>query len=212
MRVLDWFQNLKDDYDEHRGTRLDDKKVDRFHETPAHTWTRFTIRLLQFSFGVTIVGIYTKHLVDEHSQHKPEAMSFLYSIVYAAVSSIMAIILGLPWTRRHKGTFPIDWMFFVLWIVVFSTLAHLCFGHSADTRDAMQGTSAVLLKNALWVDLVNVGLWLTSAIVTSIHYRHYRRWSEHLYIENKEYADKYRKQREKKRDASAGTTAADGDP
>lgn len=78
---------------------------------------------------------------------------------FAAVTALVYLIPMVP----HRLLFPWDTILFILWVAVFGL-----FG-SMYIHENPEGDSGVKrMKNAVWVDLINMLLWLLSAVAGAV--------------------------------------------
>lgn len=133
---------------------------------------RWVVRGLQFVLGLVIVGLYGHRVDKQHraaeenggSHFSPE---WVFGLIVAGLSCITAVAFAVaaPFgavSNRCKTArlFSWDLTLFLLWIVVFGIFAGI-FLHR-DNDDSYKGSSTVVEKGAVWVDLVNAILWLVS--------------------------------------------------
>lgn len=131
---------------------------------PLKAWEnipRMVVRGLQALLAVVIVGIYGHRVADALS---PE---WIYGLVVAGLSFVTAVAFAIaaPFgavTNRCKThrLFTWDLVIFLLWIVVFGIFADI-FLHRHDDNP-YKGSSTIVEKAAMWIDLVNAILWLIS--------------------------------------------------
>ncbi|POS75271.1 hypothetical protein DHEL01_v206328 [Diaporthe helianthi] len=142
---------------------------------PLKAWEnipRWVVRGLQFILGLVIVGLYghrvqkQRHAAQENDDAhvSPE---WVFGLIVAGLSSITAVVFAIaaPFgavSNRCKTArlFSWDLSLFLLWIVVFGILGAI-FLHR-DNDDSYKGSSTIVEKGAVWVDLVNAILWLVS--------------------------------------------------
>lgn len=144
---------------------------------PLKAWEnipRWVVRGLQFVLGLVIVGLYG-HRVDKQHRDAQEnggshfSPEWVFGLIVAGLSSITAVVFAVaaPFgavSNRCKTSrlFSWDLTLFLLWIVVFGIFGGI-FLHR-DSDDSYKGSNTTVEKSAVWVDLVNAILWLTSGI------------------------------------------------
>ncbi|ROW13559.1 hypothetical protein VPNG_04410 [Cytospora leucostoma] len=131
---------------------------------PLRAWEnvpRMVVRGLQFLLGIVIVGIYGNRVSDGLS---PE---WVYGLAVAGISCVTAVAFAIaaPFgavSKKFKThrLFTWDLAIFVLWIVAFGIFAGI-FLHR-DSKNSYKGSSTIVEKAAMWIDLVNAILWLVS--------------------------------------------------
>ncbi|KAK3629043.1 hypothetical protein LTR56_018279 [Elasticomyces elasticus] len=140
---------------------------------------RIALRFLQLVFAITVAGLYAPdlHLLRQAQDPKHEDHVFVYSRwVFAEVVAILSIITVLvyavPFIKSWWG-FAWDWCLFILWTALFGVFARVFipFPGSADGyADPKDPTIPIIIrmKHAVWIDLVNMLLWLITAIYTTV--------------------------------------------
>ena len=92
-----------------------------------------------------------------------------FAEVTASLSAITALLYLIPFICRIPLLFIWDTILFILWVAVFGIFGNLYIKANA------QGDSGILrMKHAVWVDLVNMLLWLISAIGMAIFWVKHR--------------------------------------
>ena len=119
---------------------------------------RLIIRILQFVMGLTVIGLYAHDLRKASEAHVPANRNWVYAVVVGTLSCVTSLIFLIPILKA--------WMFFawdaflwLLWIILFGIFGKLFIGEKADGDKGIQR-----MKNAVWIDLINVVLWLSTAI------------------------------------------------
>ena len=141
---------------------------------------RFICRGLQFLFAIIVCGFYGNRVDserrDDDSGFSVEWMFALLVAGFSAVTAIFFVVVvplsALPFigsrlkiTKTYKA-FVWDAILFVAWIVVFGLFAVIFLGRDSD--DKFKGASTGAMKTAVWVDLVNAILWLSSAVYGAV--------------------------------------------
>lgn len=131
---------------------------------PLRAWEsipRMVVRGLQFILGIVIVGIYGNRVSDGLS---PE---WAYGLVVAGLSSATAVVfaiaapLGAASDRfKTHRLFAWDLIIFIAWIVAFGIFAGIFLHRDSDNK--YKGSSTIVEKAAMWIDLVIAVLWLIS--------------------------------------------------
>jgi uncharacterized membrane protein YbhN (UPF0104 family) len=79
------------------------------------------LRLLQLGSAAIVAGIVGKYLHDADEANVNPADRFIYTIVVASFSLLASLILLIPFTASLT-LFPLDFLFFILWIASFGLL------------------------------------------------------------------------------------------
>ncbi|KAK5727432.1 hypothetical protein LTR15_003328 [Elasticomyces elasticus] len=134
---------------------------------------RIFLRFLQLVFAVTIAGLYAVNLQDVKRAHKAneEEGVFIYSRwVFAEVVAILSIITVLvyavPFIKSAWG-FAWDWCLFVLWTALFGLFAKPFIHIPAATYPKSDQPFIRRMQSAVWLDLINMLLWLVTAIYST---------------------------------------------
>jgi H+/Cl- antiporter ClcA len=92
-----------------------------------------------------------------------------FAEVTASISAVTALLYLIPFICRIPLLFIWDTILFILWVAVFGIFGNLYIKANA------QGDSGILrMKHAVWIDLVNMLLWLISAIAMAIFWVKHR--------------------------------------
>ncbi|KAK5724929.1 hypothetical protein LTR17_013418 [Elasticomyces elasticus] len=138
---------------------------------------RIFLRFLQLVFAITVAGLYgvDLHMVRD-AQAQDTSHTFVYSRwVFAEVVAILSIITVLvyavPFIKSWWG-FAWDWCLFILWTALFSVFARVFIplpGSANSYPDPKAPIVPIIIrmKHAVWIDLVNMLLWLITAIYTT---------------------------------------------
>lgn len=144
----------------------------------AFTIPRLIFRVLQFVFGLVVIGMYGNRVDNDRKAGKAQSAAWVYAVFVAGLSCVGSVILlgmffantglkffkqpgGKPLLPSPKALFPFDFLLFILWIAVFGTFAAI---FRTRTDKEYQGTSVRVMKIAVWVDLANCIFWLITGI------------------------------------------------
>lgn len=79
------------------------------------------LRFLQLASAAIVLGIVGAYISDVNKAHGNPADRFVYTIVIASFALLAALILLVPFTASLT-IFPLDFIFFILWIISFGLL------------------------------------------------------------------------------------------
>lgn len=79
------------------------------------------LRILQMAAAIVVMGITSDYVHDVHKAHGNPADRLVYTLVIAVFSIVLAFFLLIPFTATLT-LFPLDFLFFILWIVSFGLL------------------------------------------------------------------------------------------
>ena len=117
------------------------------------------LRFIQFVLALTVLGLYGQDLNSAHKEHKYADSKWVYAEVVGALSALTCIIYMIP-KVKFWWTCAWDGILFILWTAVFGVFAKLYIHANA------QGDGGITrMKHAVWVDLINMLLWLVTAIM-----------------------------------------------
>jgi H+/Cl- antiporter ClcA len=117
------------------------------------------LRFLQFVFAIAVIGLYAQDLNKAHKEAKYTDSKWAYAVAVASLSAFTALVYMIP---KLKFWYACGWdtILFVLWAAVFGIFGKLYIHANA------QGDGGIKrMKSAVWVDLVNLLLWLVTAVM-----------------------------------------------
>ncbi|KAI0875247.1 hypothetical protein GGS24DRAFT_455973 [Hypoxylon argillaceum] len=127
------------------------------------------LHLAQFVLAVVVIGLYGDDVA--RSEHKGNDIDgrWIYAVVVGSLSAVTAIVFLIPAISRFIAV-PI-WSFaiFVLWVAVFGVFGRLSWSANPDDNIDLQR-----IRIAVWLDLVNVILWLLGTVMLGVEY-----WTSH---------------------------------
>ncbi|KAI9772711.1 MAG: hypothetical protein M1840_000306 [Geoglossum simile] len=126
-----------------------------------HTIPRAVLRLLQFALALTVCGLYGTDIQNGNKHHQSADPKWLYAVVIGGISVVTSLIYGAPFVKSHLF-FAWDAILFILWIAVFGVFGKMYLHENAEGNAGVQR-----MKNAVWVDLVNVFLWLIKKLLVN---------------------------------------------
>lgn len=130
---------------------------------------RSMVRFLQFVLAVTVAGMYGSRIQAEHQAGGHASSQWTFAVVVGGIAAITAVVYQLPLVKSHIF-FAWDCILFILWIAVFGTFAQIYIHRPNDVASEFEGTHTQFMKNAVWVDLVNLLLWFITAIYGGIKF------------------------------------------
>ena len=135
--------------------------IKKFFASPL-MWARLVGRGTQFVFALIVCASYGARVNRDRREGNDQAAGWVFALLVAGLSAITSAVFAIPFWRTHVY-FLWDAFLFILWIAVFGTFARI-FLPLESGEDEYQGASIAAMKVAVWVDLVNVFLWLGTAI------------------------------------------------
>lgn len=124
---------------------------------------RLVLRFLQFILGITVIGLYA---VDLRKADKMDAYTdgkWVFAVVVGTLSAVTVLIYAIPFIKSYWA-FGWDWLLFILWTALFGTFGSIFI----KAKPTPEQHGQIRMKHAVWVDLVNMLLWLITAVYSTI--------------------------------------------
>ncbi|EON65715.1 hypothetical protein W97_04954 [Coniosporium apollinis CBS 100218] len=136
-------------------------------------WARIAIRALQFIFAITVAGLYGTDLANAQKANKYADSKWVYAEVVAALSAITVLVYLIPFIKTWIF-FIWDVILFILWTAVFGVFGQLYINEKPEGNGGIQR-----MKNAVWIDLINMLLWFVTACYGAFLFFFHRRRTLH---------------------------------
>ncbi|KAL8940942.1 MAG: hypothetical protein Q9211_002036 [Gyalolechia sp. 1 TL-2023] len=117
----------------------------------------WTLRFLQFVFAITVIGLYAQDLQKAHKEGKYSDSKWGYATAVGTIGAVSALLLSWP----------------ALAIILFTALFGL-FGNMYIHEDAEGDGGIKRMKRAVWIDLINMLLWLVTAVYGMVRFFFFR--------------------------------------
>lgn len=132
------------------------------------------LRSLQIIFALAVVGLYAQDLNKARKVGKYSDSKWGFATAVGALSAITALLYALlPLLIRSFTTVILcgwDFILFILWVAVFGIFGNMYIKENAE------GNGGIMrMKNAVWIDLINMLLWFVSGIVGALGFWRWRR-------------------------------------
>lgn len=124
---------------------------------------RLVLRFFQFILAITVIGLYAVDLRKADKMDKYTDGKWVYAVVVGVLSVITVLVYAIPFIKSHWA-FGWDWLLFILWTALFGIFGSLWI----KEKPTPEQHSHTRMKNAVWVDLVNMLLWLVTAVYSTI--------------------------------------------
>lgn len=149
------------------------------------------VRFLQFVFGLTVIGLYGKDVRHDHEDGHTWHAKWVFALVAAFLATgTAAMHMILPFLTRRVNYHPTAklrlpqfvWEFIlcVLWLTLFGIFGKMYIGvypvestsgkrnadaSSSSSSDSGLGDASKInrMRHAVWVDLVNLVMWVLTA-------------------------------------------------
>jgi len=123
------------------------------------------LRFFQLVLAVTVCGLYGVDLQNARNAGKYTDGRWVYAVVVGALSAFTALLYMIPFMMRIPFIFVWDIIILFFWIVLFGIFGKLYINENAEGDSGVQR-----MKNAVWVDLTNLLLWLITAVLMAGHW------------------------------------------
>ncbi|PWY96447.1 hypothetical protein BO94DRAFT_10777 [Aspergillus sclerotioniger CBS 115572] len=134
-------------------------------------YTELTLHFTQLIFGLTTLILYGKDVHASHKDNKHADPRWVYAIVTGMMgcgTALFYLVLmhwvlkkRTPLAARMRWNLPLfvwEAVLCVFWLTLFGIFGEMYIG---DYEDSSKVTR---MRHAVWVDLVNLGLWVGSAL------------------------------------------------
>ena len=125
---------------------------------------RLILRFFQFILALVVCGLYG---VDLHAANNAKNGyidgKWVFAEVVGALSAFTVLIYGIPFIKSYWA-FGWDWFLFILWTALFGLFGNIYIGSKPTPKQGGQRR----MKNAVWVDLTCMLLWLITAIYSTV--------------------------------------------
>ena len=120
------------------------------------------LRFLQTVFALAVIGLYAQDLRRAAQQHKYADSKWVFAVATASLSAATGIVVGalVAWAGFASVSiiFPWDGVLVVLWAAVVGIFGSMYVGENPEMDAGVER-----MKDAVWVDLVCLGLWCLGA-------------------------------------------------
>lgn len=137
--------------------------VNKRIDDPFVTIFRLGARVLQFVFALT-AGICYAIELGYGSVDRSSNADFIYTQVVFGLSLIV-LMLDAVTVREYRFTWMVEWTLCILWFVVFAVFYITYHVEPKDPRYTRVNIG--VMKNVVWIDLINALLWVTSALFST---------------------------------------------
>ncbi|KAI9844164.1 MAG: hypothetical protein M1837_005764 [Sclerophora amabilis] len=130
---------------------------------------RWALRVLQFVLALAVAGLYGTDLNNARKHELAGDPKWIYAVVVAGLSALTTLVYLVPFVKSYF-MFGWDAILFLLWMVVFGTFGKMFIEEDPEGDGGIQR-----MKNAVWVDLVNMVLWFITAVYGGFTFSRRRR-------------------------------------
>jgi ABC-type branched-subunit amino acid transport system permease subunit len=126
------------------------------------TIARLILRFFQFVMGLTVIGLYAVDLDNARKQGKYVDSKWVWAVVCGTLGAITSLAFMLP-LFKSWFFFGVDALIFLCYLVAFGI-----FGNMFISENPEGNKGIIRMKNAVWVLLTNMLLWLITAVIGAV--------------------------------------------
>src|SRR5262245_46468719 len=126
------------------------------------TIARILTRFFQFLMGIVVIGLYAQDLDRAHKKGVGYDPLWMYATMTGVIACVWSLICMLPLVKAWMF-FVVDYIVFILYLVAFGK-----FGSMYIKEDPEGNKGIIRMKNAVWVLLTNMFLWVGTATYGAI--------------------------------------------
>ncbi|KAF2795165.1 hypothetical protein K505DRAFT_17550 [Melanomma pulvis-pyrius CBS 109.77] len=119
---------------------------------------RILIRIFQFIMGIVVIGLYAQDLDKARKAGKYVDSKWVYAVFCGSFGALMSLVFMMPLIKSWMF-FGVDFLAFFFYMVLFGI-----FGKMYIKENPEGNKGIIRMKNAVWIDLVNMLLWIGTAI------------------------------------------------
>lgn len=117
----------------------------------------WVLRFLQFVFAITVIGLYAQDLKKAHKEHKYSDSKWGYATAVGTIGAVSAMVLA--WPALAMWAWGWDLVVFILFTALFGLFGNMYIHENAEGDGGIKR-----MKRAVWIDLINMLLWLITAV------------------------------------------------
>ncbi|PNS19162.1 hypothetical protein CAC42_1898 [Sphaceloma murrayae] len=115
---------------------------------------RFILRFIQFILAITVAGLYGTDLNAARRAGVGADGKWVFAEVVAGLAAITCLVYAIPFIKSF-WFFGWDLVLFILWTALFGTFGRIYI----PARPTPEQGGQRRMKNAVWIDLINMLLW-----------------------------------------------------
>ncbi|KAI9743799.1 MAG: hypothetical protein M1818_002533 [Claussenomyces sp. TS43310] len=127
------------------------------------------VRVIQLALALTVCGLYGVDLQRARDQGKYQDGKWVYAEVVGGLSAFAAVLYLIPLVLGIPFVFVCDVVLFIFWVALFGVFGNMYIGENPEGDSGIQR-----MKNAVWVDLVSMLLWLATAVIMGMYWTKHR--------------------------------------
>lgn len=123
---------------------------------------RILMRFFQFIMGIVVIGLYAQDLNRAHKAGVKYDSKWMYATITGTLASLWAMVCMLPLVKAWF-LFGIDFVVLILYVAAFGI-----FGKMYIKEDPEGNGGIIRMKNAVWILLTNMILWLITFVYGAV--------------------------------------------
>ncbi|KAL8733246.1 MAG: hypothetical protein Q9166_002263 [cf. Caloplaca sp. 2 TL-2023] len=127
----------------------------------------WVLRFLQFIFAITVIGLYAQDLRRADKEHKYSDSKWGFAVAVGTIGAVSSLLLA--WPRLSMWAWGWDLVVFILFTALFGLFGKMYIHENAEGNGGIKR-----MKNAVWIDLINMLLWFVTAIYGMIMFFFFR--------------------------------------
>lgn len=127
------------------------------------------LNFIKLVLAIVVIGLYAVDLDSARKAGSYADSKWAFAVAVGAISAVTALLYMIPFFLRFAVVWIWDVVVFILWVVAFGI-----FGSMYINEDPEGDADIRRMKNAVWVLLANMLLWLIGAIVMALYWFKHR--------------------------------------
>ncbi|KAL8856460.1 MAG: hypothetical protein Q9178_006930 [Gyalolechia marmorata] len=127
----------------------------------------WVLRFLQFVFAVTVIGLYAQDLRRAEKEDKYSDSKWGYAVAVGTIGAVSSLLLA--WPRLSMWGWGWDLVVFILFTALFGLFGKMYIHEKPEGNGGVRK-----MKNAVWIDLINMLLWFVTAIYGMVMFFFFR--------------------------------------
>ncbi|RAK78875.1 MARVEL domain-containing protein [Aspergillus fijiensis CBS 313.89] len=128
--------------------------------------TRAIIRTLQLIFAVLVAALYAVDLAHATETRSRASSEWIFAQTVACLSAVTAVVHCTLGRKRVVAAWSAwDFVLFVLWLAQTGVFGTIYISDDVELLYRERTTSLLRMKVAVWIDLVNMVLWLGTTVM-----------------------------------------------
>ncbi|RAH50640.1 MARVEL domain-containing protein [Aspergillus brunneoviolaceus CBS 621.78] len=128
--------------------------------------TRAIIRTLQLIFAVLVAALYAVDLAHATETRSRASSEWIFAQTVACLSAVTAVVHCTLGRKRVVAAWSAwDFVLFVLWLAQTGVFGTIYISDDVELLYRERTTSLLRMRVAVWIDLVNMVLWLGTTVM-----------------------------------------------